>query len=81
VLGHHRCGRQSRYRLERRYFTGPTPPRPEEVTSAFWGACHGGQEPCAAFLLQRRTSADLRRLKHLLQVSTISGSEPEETAS
>jgi hypothetical protein len=43
-------------RLER-YFTGPTPPGPEEVTSAFWGACHGGQQPCAAFLLDR--GADL----------------------
>ena len=80
MLGHHWCGRQSRDRLDQ-YFTGSTPPGPEEVTSAFWGACHGGQEPCAAFLLQRQTSADLRRLKHLLEVSTISGSEPEETAS
>jgi hypothetical protein len=43
-------------RLER-YFTGPTPPGPEEVTSAFWGACHGGQQLCAAFLLDR--GADL----------------------
>jgi uncharacterized membrane protein len=38
-------------------------------------------EPLVAWLLQRQTSADLRRLKHLLEVSTISGSAPEETAS
>ena len=43
-------------RLER-CFTGPTPPTPEEVNSAFWGACHGGQQPCAAYLLDR--GADL----------------------
>jgi hypothetical protein len=42
-------------RLERS-FTGPTPP-PEEVSRAFWGACHGGQQPCAAYLLDR--GADL----------------------
>ena len=39
-------------RLERS-FTGPTPPTPDEVSRAFWGACHGGQQPCAAFLLDR----------------------------
>ena len=43
-------------RLER-CFAGPTPPTPEEVNSAFWGACHGGQQPCAAYLLDR--GADL----------------------
>jgi hypothetical protein len=34
-------------RLER-YFAGATPPAPEEVNRAFWGACHGGQQQCAA---------------------------------
>jgi hypothetical protein len=43
-------------RLERS-FTGPTPPTPEEVNRAFWGACHGGQQRCAAVLLDR--GADL----------------------
>ena len=43
-------------RLER-YFTGATPPAPEEVNRAFWGACHGGQQQCAAYLLDR--GADL----------------------
>lgn len=28
-------------------------PDPEEVTKAFWLACHGGQQPAAAFLLAR----------------------------
>jgi uncharacterized protein len=29
------------------------PPAPEEVNRAFWGACHGGQQQCAAYLLDR----------------------------
>jgi ankyrin repeat protein len=27
------------------------PPTPEELTDAFWGACHGGQRRMAEFLL------------------------------
>ncbi len=38
--------------------TGPAgAPSSEEVTQAFWSACHGGHQPCAAFLLER--GADL----------------------
>jgi hypothetical protein len=44
-------------RLER-YFTEPTPPAPEEVNRAFWGACHGGQQQCAAYLLDRGADLD-----------------------
>lgn len=36
-----------------RSFTAPTQPTPEAVNAAFWGACHGGQQPCAAWLLDR----------------------------
>jgi hypothetical protein len=39
------------------HFATPTPPTPEEVTRAFWGACHGGRQRCAEYLLQR--GADL----------------------
>lgn len=39
------------------YFTGATPPAPDEVTAAFWGACHGGRQRCAEYLLGR--GADL----------------------
>jgi uncharacterized protein len=35
------------------YFAGDTPPSPEEVNAAFWGACHGGQRSAAEFLLDR----------------------------
>jgi hypothetical protein len=38
-------------------------------------------EPLAAWLLQRQASADLRRLKQLLEAPTRSRSAPEETAS
>jgi hypothetical protein len=44
-------------RLER-YFTGPIQPAPEEVNRAFWGACHGGQQQCAAYLLDRGAALD-----------------------
>ena len=37
----------------REYFTGPTPPAPDEVNAALWGACHGGHRPGAAYLLDR----------------------------
>jgi uncharacterized protein len=43
-------------RLER-YFTGAAPPAQEEVDRAFWGACRGGQQQCAAYLLDQ--GADL----------------------
>ena len=33
-------------------FTGQTPAQ-DEITRAFWCACHGGQQPAAAYLLAR----------------------------
>jgi uncharacterized protein len=35
------------------YFAGQTPPTPDEVTHAFWSACHGGQRRAAEYLLDR----------------------------
>jgi len=35
------------------FFAGANPPGPEDVSRAFWGACHGGQQRCAEFLLDR----------------------------
>jgi len=34
-------------------FAGADPPTPEEVTDAFWQACHGGQRQTAEYLLDR----------------------------
>jgi ankyrin repeat protein len=39
------------------HFEGPAPPSPDEVTNAFWCACHGGQRSPAEYLLGR--GADL----------------------
>jgi len=41
----------------REYFASPTLPPPQEVTNAFWCACHGGQQGVAEYLLDR--GADL----------------------
>jgi hypothetical protein len=35
----------------RNYFAGDTGPSPDEISGAFWGACHGGQQPAAEYLL------------------------------
>jgi ankyrin repeat protein len=33
------------------FFSGGSPPHPDDVTNAFWCACHGGQRPAAEYLL------------------------------
>jgi uncharacterized protein len=37
-------------------------PSPTDISAAFWGACHGGQQASAAFLLAR--GAELNRVSH-----------------
>jgi ankyrin repeat protein len=37
---------------------GATPAPPEEITSAFWCACHGGQRETAEYLLDRGADRD-----------------------
>jgi uncharacterized protein len=37
----------------RAFFADAEPPEPAEVNRAFWGACHGGRQDCAAYLLDR----------------------------
>lgn len=39
------------------YFAGPTPPTPDDLSYAFWSACHSGPDQVAEYLLDR--SADL----------------------
>jgi uncharacterized protein len=48
-------------RLTARFEIAPVP-LPDEVTRAFWGACHGGQRPAAEYLLAR--GADLNWVGH-----------------
>lgn len=38
-------------------FASEPPPTPDEITNAFWSACHGGQQAAAQYLLER--GADL----------------------
>ena len=45
-----------------KYFTAVPPPTPDEITNAFWCACHGGQKVVAEFLLGR--GADLNWVGH-----------------
>jgi hypothetical protein len=35
------------------YFAAAKPPESDEITRAFWAACHGGQRPTAEYLLTR----------------------------
>ena len=44
------------------HFAGAAPPKPNDVTNAFWCACHGGQRGTAAYLLER--GADLNWIGH-----------------
>jgi hypothetical protein len=37
----------------KKHFTGATVPEPAEINPAFWGACHGGQQLSAEYLLDR----------------------------
>jgi ankyrin repeat protein len=39
------------------YFAGDIPASPDDINRAFWGACHGGQQSAAEYLLNR--GADL----------------------
>ena len=40
-----------------KFFASKSPPTPDEITNAFWSACHGGQQAVAQYLLER--GADL----------------------
>ena len=46
-----------RDRVEQAFAAAP-PPTPQETSGAFWGACHGGQQPCAEFLLDQGAELD-----------------------
>ncbi len=43
-------------RMERDFVTGDPPPA--ELNAAFWGACHGGRQPAATYLLDRGAELD-----------------------
>jgi hypothetical protein len=59
-------------------FANDAPPVPDEVTNAFWCACHGGQRSSAEYLLGR--GADLNWIGHneLTALDAASRSNAEE---
>jgi uncharacterized membrane protein len=61
--------------------TGPTSSRFTEVVEGGLLGLLRPLGPLVAWLLQRQTTADLRRLKHLLETQPFSRSVPEEPAS
>ncbi|WP_330333964.1 ankyrin repeat domain-containing protein [Streptomyces sp. NBC_00536] len=40
------------------FLAAPTPPGPDEITAAFWGACHGGSLAAARYLLAHGADLD-----------------------
>jgi hypothetical protein len=47
----------------RAYVEADGPPSPDEITSAFRGACHGGHLPTARYLHERGADSELVRLR------------------
>ena len=60
-----------------RYFA-LTPPAPEDVNHAFWGACHGGQQRIAEYLLDR--GADLNWVPPWENLTPIDAAERSDAA-
>jgi hypothetical protein len=60
-----------------RCFAGGEPTR-EEVTRAFWGACHGGRRECAEYLLDR--GADLNWIPPWEPLTPLDAAEREGAA-
>ena len=54
------------------------PPSAEDVTEAFWGACHGGRRDCAEYLLER--GADLNWIPPWEPASPLEAAERDGAA-
>jgi uncharacterized protein len=65
-------------RLEEYFAAGVTPPALEEVNRAFWGACHGGQQQSAAYLLDR--GADLNWIPGWEAMTPLDAAQRSEAA-
>ena len=50
-------------------------PTPDDVTHAFWGACHGGRLQCARYLIER--GADLNWIPPWQTLSPVDAAERE----
>ena len=63
----------------RDHFASDTQPSPDETSRAFWGACHGGQQGAADYLLKR--DADLNWMppwEELTPLDAAKGSDASE---
>lgn len=60
------------------YFSGNTPPSGDEITNAFWCACHGGQQAAAAYLLDRGANLNWIGYNHLTPLDAASRSRANE---
>jgi ankyrin repeat protein len=64
------------------YLNAENPPTPEEITEAFWSACHGGQRQVADLLLRRGADInwigwdELNRAKPARRRATLRGPRP-----
>jgi uncharacterized protein len=64
-------------RLEE-YFATETPPAPDEIDQAFWGACHGGQRRSAEYLLDR--GADVNWIPPWEQLTPLDAAQRSDAA-
>jgi uncharacterized protein len=64
-------------RLEE-YFATETPPEPDEIDRAFWGACHGGQRAAAEYLLDR--GADVNWIPPWEQLTPLDAAQRSDAA-
>lgn len=64
-------------RVEKYFASDPTP-APEEITNAFWCACHGGQQAAAEYLLDRRADVNWVGYDGLTPIDAASRSGADE---
>lgn len=58
-----------------KYLAAAPPPPAEEITKAFWLACHGGQQPAAEYLLDRGADVNWIGYDNLTPLDTARRSE------
>jgi uncharacterized protein len=62
------------------HFANGLPPRPEEITNAFWCACHGGQREAAEYLLGRGAEINWVGYDKLTALDAANRSDAKELA-
>jgi len=62
------------------YFANAVPPKPEEITNAFWCACHGGQRKTAEYLLEQGAAINWVGYNKLTPLDAANRSKAKELA-